>query len=262
MKAAVFQALGQPLSIAEVESPRPQRDQVLLKICRCGICGSDLHMTAEPVFGISSGYVLGHEISGEVIEAGPGADDLKPGDQVSVAPLNGCGKCSRCLAGEPAWCESMQLIGGGYAEYAAIAGRQCRKLPWGISASDGALAEPLAVSLHGVRRSGMRPGDRVLGYTNATYAELVAVDGSGLTHLPDALGFYIESEFVGRGEMVGPEPRRSISLLPAAPVRRLSVPGRSPSAAFALRHRESGGPVPSFGSNPKRSRSAWRIAPG
>jgi D-arabinose 1-dehydrogenase-like Zn-dependent alcohol dehydrogenase len=102
MKAAIFQALGQPLSIAEVESPRPQRDQVLLKICRCGICGSDLHMTAEPVFGISSGYVLGHEISGEVIEAGCEAEDLKPGDQVSVAPLNGCGKCPRCLAGEPA----------------------------------------------------------------------------------------------------------------------------------------------------------------
>jgi 2-desacetyl-2-hydroxyethyl bacteriochlorophyllide A dehydrogenase len=162
MKAAIFQALGQPLSIAEVESPRPQRDQVLLKICRCGICGSDLHMTAEPVFGISSGYVLGHEISGEVIEAGREAEDLKPGDQVSVAPLNGCGKCPRCLAGEPAWCESMQLIGGGYAEFAAIAGRQCRKLPWGISAADGALAEPLAVSLHGVRRSGMKPGDRVL----------------------------------------------------------------------------------------------------
>src|SRR5271154_3565748 len=153
MKAAVFQALGQPLSIAEVRDPRPKRDEVLLKICRCGICGSDLHMTAEPVFGVSSGYVLGHEISGEVIEAGLETGDLVPGDQVSVAPLNGCGKCPRCLAGEPAWCENMQLIGGGYAEYAAIAGRQCRKLPWGVSAADGGLAEPLAVSLHSVRRS-------------------------------------------------------------------------------------------------------------
>jgi 2-desacetyl-2-hydroxyethyl bacteriochlorophyllide A dehydrogenase len=162
MKAAVFHGLGQPLSIAEVETPRPRRDQVLLKIYRCGICGSDLHMTSEPVFGISSGYILGHEILGEVIEAGPEADDLKPGDQVSVAPLNGCSKCSRCLAGEPAWCTSMQLIGGGYAEYAAVAGRQCRKLPWSIGAKDGALVESLAVSLHGVRRAGMNTGDQVL----------------------------------------------------------------------------------------------------
>src|ERR1700677_1512584 len=162
MKVAAFRAMGEPLAIETLEAPRPARDEVLLKICRCGICGSDLHMTTEPVFGISSGYVLGHEISGEVIEAGPEADDLRPGDQVSVAPLNGCGKCSRCLAGEPAWCASMQIIGGGYAEYAAISGRQCRKLPWGISAADGSLAEPLAVSLHGVRRAGMKTGDRVL----------------------------------------------------------------------------------------------------
>jgi 2-desacetyl-2-hydroxyethyl bacteriochlorophyllide A dehydrogenase len=161
MKAAVFQALGEPLVISKVEDPKPKRDEVLLRICRCGICGSDLHMTAEPVFGIAPGYVLGHEMSGEVVEAGPDAG-LKPGDQVSVAPLRGCGQCAACRSGEPAWCSSMQLIGGGYAEYAAIAGRQCRKLPVDISAADGALAEPLAVALHGVQRSGMKPGDRVL----------------------------------------------------------------------------------------------------
>jgi 2-desacetyl-2-hydroxyethyl bacteriochlorophyllide A dehydrogenase len=161
MKAAVFRAMGEPLAIETLGAPTSARDEVLLKICRCGICGSDLHMTAEPVFGITPGYVLGHEMSGEVIEAG--ADTaFKPGDQVSVAPLRGCGACAPCLAGEPAWCANMKLIGGGYAQYAAIAGRQCRGLPVDVSAADGALAEPLAVALHGVCRSGMRPGDRVL----------------------------------------------------------------------------------------------------
>ena len=162
MKAAVFRAFGEPLAIEKREAPKAGRNEVLLKICRCGICGSDLHMTAEPVFGIAPGYVLGHEFSGEVVEAGPDAG-LKPGDQVSVAPLRGCGACAPCLAGEPAWCaHTMQLIGGGYAQYAAVAGRQCRKLPVDISAADGALAEPLAVALHGVRRSGMKAGERVL----------------------------------------------------------------------------------------------------
>jgi (R,R)-butanediol dehydrogenase/meso-butanediol dehydrogenase/diacetyl reductase len=161
MKAAVFQALGEPLIVADVSDPRPKRDEVVLKICRCGICGSDLHMTVEPGFGAAAGDVLGHEISGEVIEAGSEAG-FKLGDQVSVAPLRGCGHCAACRGGEPARCVSMQLIGGGYAQYAAIAGRQCRKLPIGVSAADGALAEPLAVALHGVQRSGMKPGDRVL----------------------------------------------------------------------------------------------------
>ncbi len=162
MQAALFDALRQPLRLAELPDPEPDRDQVLLKVCRCGICGSDLHITEDPVFGARPGDVLGHEFSGEVLEVGSAVTDLKVGDQVTAAPLSGCGACDSCRRGEPAWCAQMQLIGGGYAQYAAVAGRQCRKLPWGISAADGALAEPLAVALHGVMQAGLKPGDRVL----------------------------------------------------------------------------------------------------
>jgi threonine dehydrogenase-like Zn-dependent dehydrogenase len=162
MQAALFDALRQPLRLAELPEPEPDRYQVLLKVCRCGICGSDLHITEDPVFGARPGDVLGHEFSGEVLEVGAAVTDLKVGDQVSVAPLKGCGQCDSCRRGEPAWCAEMALIGGGYAQYAAVAARQCRKLPWGISAADGALAEPLAVALHGLMQSGLKPGDRVL----------------------------------------------------------------------------------------------------
>lgn len=162
MKAALFDQLGAPLKIMEAEDPKPKTDYLLLKVCRCGICGSDLHMTEDPVFGVAPGDILGHEFSGEVIEVGSKAGAFKVGDQVTVAPNRGCGHCSNCLKGEPAWCDSMTLIGGGYAQYTAVAGRQCRKLPWGIRTVDGALAEPLSVALHGLRRAAMGPGDRVL----------------------------------------------------------------------------------------------------
>ena len=163
MKALVFDAFGKPLRATDRPDPAPRADEVVLKVCRCGICGSDLHMTEDPTFGLAGGEVIGHEFSGEVLEVGPDVTGLKPGDLVAAAPLKGCGQCAACRAGEPAWCENgMELIGGGYAEYAALAGRQLRKLPWGISLADGALAEPLAVALHGVMRSGMKPGDRVL----------------------------------------------------------------------------------------------------
>lgn len=162
MKAALFDTIGKPLVIGDVEDPKPQRGQLLLKVCRCGICGSDLHMTAEEVFGVRKGDVLGHEFSGEILEVGGDAGGLKVGDQVSVSPIRGCGACASCQRGEPAWCEKMTLIGGGYAQYAAVDAYQCRRLPWGISAADGALAEPLAVGLHGVTQSGMKPGDSVL----------------------------------------------------------------------------------------------------
>jgi len=162
MKAAIFDALHHPLQLTDLEVPEPDRYQVLLKVCRCGICGSDLHITEDPVFGAKAGDVLGHEYSGEVLEVGTEVTHLKVGDQVSVAPLRGCGECDSCRRGDPAWCAHMQLIGGGYAQFATVAARQCRKLPWGISAADGALAEPLAVALHGVMQAGLKPGDRVL----------------------------------------------------------------------------------------------------
>lgn len=162
MKAATFDAIGKPLVISELEAPTPKHGQLLLKVCRCGICGSDLHMTAEEVFGVRKGDVLGHEYSGEILETSGDACGLKAGDQVSVAPLRGCGVCPSCLRGEPAWCDQMMLIGGGFAQYATVNANQCRKLPWGISAADGALAEPLAVGLHGLTQSGMKRGDTVL----------------------------------------------------------------------------------------------------
>ncbi|PJE28851.1 (R,R)-butanediol dehydrogenase / meso-butanediol dehydrogenase / diacetyl reductase [Pseudooceanicola antarcticus] len=162
MKAAVFDSLGQPLRVTDVDTPEAGPGQVLLKVCRCGICGSDLHMTEDPTFGLQGGEVIGHEFSGEVIDVGRGVRHLKPGDHVAAAPLRGCGTCPACQRGEPAWCSRFELIGGGYAEYAALDEFQCRKLPWGITVTDGALAEPLAVALHGVLRAGLQPGARVL----------------------------------------------------------------------------------------------------
>lgn len=162
MKAAFFDGVGKPLRIAEQPDPSPAADEVVLRVAGCGICGSDLHITEDPApFGIGAGFVLGHEIAGEVVAVGAEVRDLRPGDGVAVVPMRGCGHCARCMAGDPARCAEMVLIGGGYAEYVTVAARQCRVLPPGIALADGALAEPLSVALHCIVRSGMKPGDRV-----------------------------------------------------------------------------------------------------
>ena len=162
LKAAIFRDFNQPLAIDQVPEPRPAPDQVLIRVARCGICGSDLHMTREPAMGARPGSILGHEFAGEVVELGTQSQGLKVGDRVAVAPVRGCGQCFSCRKGEPAWCDSMLLQGGGYAELAVAAERQCLKLPESASVSDGALVEPLAVSLHGVALSGLSAGMRVL----------------------------------------------------------------------------------------------------
>jgi (R,R)-butanediol dehydrogenase/meso-butanediol dehydrogenase/diacetyl reductase len=162
MKAVTFQALHTPLAFETLPDPTPGEGQVAVKVGRCGICGSDLHMTEDAMYGCRHGDVLGHEFAGEVVALGKGTDGLEIGDFVSVIPLMSCGHCEHCRKGEVQWCETFGLQGGGYAEFALTRPNQCIKLPADLSLADGAIIEPLAVALHGVNLSGLRKGDKVL----------------------------------------------------------------------------------------------------
>lgn len=162
MKAVTFQALHTPLAFETLPDPTPAADQVVIKVGRCGICGSDLHMTEDAAYGCRHGDVLGHEFAGEVVELGRDAQGLRTGDLVSVIPLRSCGQCEHCRKGEVQWCAQFGLQGGGYAEYALTRPNQCIKLPTDVSLADGAIIEPLAVALHGVNLSGLQRGGKVL----------------------------------------------------------------------------------------------------
>lgn len=162
MKAAVMQGLHKPLIIENLPDPTPGIGEVVIKVGRCGICGSDLHMTEDPAFGAGPGTVLGHEFAGEIVALGKDVEGLATGDLVSVIPLHGCGHCPSCAAGEYAWCDQFGLQGGGYAEYAVTRPSQCIRLPGSASMADGAIIEPLAVALHGVNLSGLKKGDRIV----------------------------------------------------------------------------------------------------
>jgi (R,R)-butanediol dehydrogenase / meso-butanediol dehydrogenase / diacetyl reductase len=162
MRAAVMQGLHKPLALETIPDPTPSEGEVVVKVGRCGICGSDLHMTEDPAFGKGTGDVLGHEFAGEVVALGKNAEGIAIGDLVSVIPLKSCGQCASCTAGEVAWCDQFGLQGGGYAEYAVTRPNQCVILPTSASLADGAIIEPLAVALHGVNMSGLQKGDTVL----------------------------------------------------------------------------------------------------
>ncbi len=162
MRAAIMQGLHKPLVIETIPDPAPRAGDVVVKVGRCGICGSDLHMTEDPAYGKVAGDVLGHEFAGEVVALGKGAEGLALGDLVSVIPLQSCGACASCVAGEVAWCDRFGLQGGGYAEFAVTRPNQCVKLPASASFADGAIVEPLAVALHGVNMSGLKAGDKIL----------------------------------------------------------------------------------------------------
>ena len=163
MRAAVLKALGQPLEVETLPDPTPGPLDVIVKVGRCGICGSDLHISEDPIFGVPAGVVLGHEYAGEVVEVGGEVRRVKVGDRLAVFPLETCGECGPCRSGQPAWCEKQMTVGGGgYGQFAKVAEHQCVRMPDGVSLDDGALVEPMAVGLHAVNVSNMFSGARVL----------------------------------------------------------------------------------------------------
>lgn len=162
MRAAVFEGVGRPLAIRTLPDPTPGPGQVLIKVHRCGVCGSDLHMTESHEAAFPVGVVPGHELAGEVVALGRGVEGLKVGDRVTSETVFSCGRCEACQAGYILGCTEMRGLMGGFGEYTVSEAEKCLVLPRTFSMADGAMVEPLACSLHGVLAAGMAPGARVL----------------------------------------------------------------------------------------------------
>lgn len=139
-------------------------DRVRVRLAAGGICGSDLHYFRHGRSGdfvLRAPLVLGHEVAGVIAEVGSAVEGLVPGDPVAVNPARWCGRCQYCLAGRANLCRDIFFLGsasrtphmqGGFAEYFDVASAQCIKVSSEVDLADLALAEPLAVALHAVRR--------------------------------------------------------------------------------------------------------------
>jgi (R,R)-butanediol dehydrogenase/meso-butanediol dehydrogenase/diacetyl reductase len=169
MRAAVFQGSGKGLAVADVPIPEPGPGELLLKVHRCGVCGSDLHMT-DPAscFNPATGAIIGHEFCGEIMALGEGTHVAwKEGQRVTALPYRGCGTCVHCLAGEPVWCAQVRskasgVSSGGFAEYTVVGATETLLLPDRFSWEEGAFVEPIAVGVHAVRMAAFPPGANVL----------------------------------------------------------------------------------------------------
>ena len=166
MKAAYFSGPGKPVVIQQVDLPNPGPTDVVVKVHRCGICGSDVSMTSDVPFTFTPGP-LGHEYAGEIVEVGRNVTGLRVGDRVTCLPSTPCGTCEGCRRGNLIFCTAQQATAdgrryGGFGEYVAIPAGGAKLLPDWLSYSDGALIEPMACGLHALRLMRMEPGSSVL----------------------------------------------------------------------------------------------------
>ena len=167
MRAVVLPEQGEPekLVIQEVAVPTPGPREVLIKVQYCGVDGHDQAVRKGiRRRGFIPGSVLGHEISGTVVEVGSEVGTLKPGDRVCTMAEVICGTCEYCRAGNEALCLSTKVIEGGLAQYVACPESSVFLVPEGVAMTDAAVAAcAIATPYHAlVHAAEVKPGETVL----------------------------------------------------------------------------------------------------
>jgi len=146
------------------DRPALKKDHAIVRISHVGICGTDLHAYEgiQPFFQYPR--ILGHELSGELVES-DGAPGFGAGEQVAILPYFHCGNCIACRIGKPNCCVSLKVCGihidGGMREYLSVPSYALIHGE-GLTPEELALVEPLAIGAHGVRRAVIQPGEFVL----------------------------------------------------------------------------------------------------
>jgi len=169
VKAALFKAPQQALSVEQVPTPQPGPGEALLQVAACGVCHTDLHYLDHgvPTFKPPP-LILGHEISGTVARLGSPAEGWQEGDRALLPAVYGCGRCRMCRTGRENVCERMVMFGnnvdGGFAEFVLAPSKELIPLPEEIPLVEGAIiADAITTPYHAVvNRGRVRPGDQVL----------------------------------------------------------------------------------------------------
>ena len=171
MRAVVLEGPNQ-FGVKEVEKPTINQDEMLLKMERAAICGTDIRiLEGKKTKDVRYPSIIGHEMSGTIVEVGENVEGFKVGDRVAVANVIPCGCCPMCRRGMENVCMNRKAIGyefdGGLAEYVrlpeiAIKSGNIVKIPEHVSFAEGAIIEPLSCCLRGQRNVNLKFNDNVL----------------------------------------------------------------------------------------------------
>ena len=172
------------IEFRKIETPVPRAGEVLIRIMKIGVCGSDIHVWHGKHPFTSYPVTQGHEVSGEIAALGAGVENLEVGQKVTIQPQVVCGKCYPCRHGKYNLCETLKVMGfqttGVASEYFAVDAAKVTPLPQEMSFDEGAMIEPLAVAVHAVRKFGDMQGMRVAVLGAGPIGILVAQAAKGM----------------------------------------------------------------------------------
>jgi (R,R)-butanediol dehydrogenase/meso-butanediol dehydrogenase/diacetyl reductase len=168
------------VGVSTAPSAEPGPGEVRIDVAYTGICGTDLHIFHGDMDSrVQVPAVLGHEMSGRVARLGDGVDGWAVGDPVTVMPLDWCGTCPACRAGNTHVCQRLTFIGidspGAMQQSWVVPERTLVRIPAGLDLRSAALIEPTAVAVHDVRRAEVNPGDQVLVVGGGPVGVLIAL---------------------------------------------------------------------------------------
>ena len=161
---AAFMHGARDMRVERTEIPHATETTAVIKVMSSGVCGSDLHWYAVRPYPEPT--VLGHEVSGEIVEVGAGLGGFREGDRVCVDLTRhyACGDCPSCRGGTYFHCPNKARVpwGGGFAEYMEVKGLGIHPLPGSLTHEQGAMVEPVAVGVHACRYGNVKSGESVL----------------------------------------------------------------------------------------------------
>jgi len=170
---------NQTIDVREAEPAAPAAGMVQIKVAYAGICGTDLHILHGHMDQrVTTPAIIGHEMSGTIAAVGDAVQGWSVGDAVTVMPLAWDGTCPACLAGNEHICQNLDFIGidspGALQEYWNVPAEVLVALPATLRLDHAALVEPVAVSVHDVRRSGLVPGEKAVVIGGGPIGVLIA----------------------------------------------------------------------------------------
>ena len=239
-----------PLALVERPVPIPAQGEVLVRVRACGVCRTDLHLAEGELQPRHGGVIPGHEVVGEVVQLGEGADRFRTGDRVGIAWLrHTCGACRWCRTGRENLCPESRYTGwdadGGYAEFAVVPEAFAYRIP--TSFADEQAAPLLCAGIIGYRsllRAQLPPAGRlgIYGFGASAHltAQLAIAQGAEvhvLTRGHEARELALKLGAASAGEPVDPPPvplDSAIIFAPAGELVPLALESLGPRGTLAL----------------------------